>query len=187
MVRRASRIVRPVQQHHRRNMSIIPSVSIPPPNEPQEEEKPVRPRGRPRLKTGVDPKSGDGVQLPPELAESILWIPDSGSQGDEKHLPPEEMIRDALANLHVSLLPKTQHRATHPTSAGPPIEPSITLYCPIEGGTYVIDETVRELARRTNSEVLTLDALDLLAGEWGPYGKGTFISLQAESCHSSFI
>ncbi|CAG7846441.1 Protein MSP1 AltName: Full=Tat-binding homolog 4 [Serendipita indica DSM 11827] len=150
---------------------MVPSIPTPPPNEPQDDERPAKGRGRPRLKQGVDPKSGDSVQLPPELAESLLWIPDKESHPIKHSLPPEEMMQDALANLHVSLLPKTQHRATHPTSAGPPIEPSITLYCPIEGGTYVIDETVRELARRTNSEVLTLDALDLLAGEWGPYGK----------------
>ena len=53
-----------------------------------------------------------------------------------------------------------------------PLEPSVTLYCPIEGGTYVIDATVQELARRTDSDVLILDALDILAGEWGPFGKG---------------
>ncbi|KAG8809356.1 hypothetical protein FRC17_003481 [Serendipita sp. 399] len=45
------------------------------------------------------------------------------------------------------------------------------LYCPIEGGTYVIDAAVRELASRTGADVLVLDALDLLAGEWGPFGK----------------
>jgi hypothetical protein len=42
----------------------------------------------------------------------------------------------------------------------------------IEGGEYVIDATVRELARRTNAEVLVLDAVHLAAGEWGAFGKG---------------
>jgi hypothetical protein len=36
----------------------------------------------------------------------------------------------------------------------------------------VIDETVRELARRTNSEVVVLDSVQLAAGEWGHFGKG---------------
>jgi hypothetical protein len=36
----------------------------------------------------------------------------------------------------------------------------------------VIDETVRELARRTGAEVVILDSVQLAAGEWGHFGKG---------------
>jgi hypothetical protein len=57
------------------------------------------------------------------------------------------------------------------------------LYCPIEGGEYVIDETVRELARRTGSEVVVLDAVQLAAGEWGHFGKGKVIFYFVLSSH----
>jgi hypothetical protein len=77
-----------------------------------------------------------------------------------------------LNNACLSLQPQTQHRATYTTSSGPPIEPSLALYCPIEGGNYVIDETVRELARRTGSDVVVLDAVHVAAGEWGHFGQG---------------
>jgi hypothetical protein len=36
----------------------------------------------------------------------------------------------------------------------------------------VVDETVRELARRTGAEVVILDSVQLAAGEWGHFGKG---------------
>ena len=42
----------------------------------------------------------------------------------------------------------------------------------MEGGEYVLDETVRELAWRTGAEVLVIDAVQLAAGEWGHFGKG---------------
>jgi len=42
----------------------------------------------------------------------------------------------------------------------------------VEGGEYVLDETVRELARRTGAEVLVIDAVQLAAGEWDHFGKG---------------
>ena len=72
-------------------------------------------------------------------------------------LPPPELFDDALMNLHIALHPHM---------------PTLALYCPVEGGEYVLDETVRKLAWRTGAEVLVIDAVQLAAGEWGHFGKG---------------
>lgn len=87
-------------------------------------------------------------------------------------MPPPEILEEALNNLHITLHPQTQNRAVYASPQGPPTEPTLALYCPIEGGDYVVDATVRELARRTGSEVVVLDAVQLAAGEWGDFGKG---------------
>lgn len=92
-------------------------------------------------------------------------------------LPPPEVFEEALHNLHITLHPQTQHRATYASASGPLVEPTLGLYCPIEGGDYIIDATVRELARRTGAEVLVLDAIHLAAGEWGQFGKGILYRL----------
>lgn len=179
--RRPSRLARVANIPHRRAASIIPSTPPPssapdPPERENDSEKPQsRPRGRPKTSKGVDSRLGESsstVSLPPALADTLLWLPEENPEVKESSLPPEDMLQEALANLLVSFHPKTQHRATYATNAGPPLEPTVTLYCPIEGGTYVIDAAVQELARRIDADVLVLDALDLLAGEWGPFGKG---------------
>lgn len=41
----------------------------------------------------------------------------------------------------------------------------------------MIDETVRELARRTDSDVIVLDSVQLAAGEWGAFGKGASVNI----------
>jgi hypothetical protein len=115
---------------------------------------------------------------PAEIPEglNILWSPadeDFDLGASQAALPPPEIFEEALHNLHITLHPQTQHRATYASTAGPPIEPTLGLYCPIEGGDYIIDATVREFARRTNAEVLVLDAVQLAAGEWGQFGKGS--------------
>lgn len=173
--RHRPRFARVPTLQYRRVGSIVPST--PPPEPAEDADKTNAKRGRPRLNKGLDSKPGDALSLPADLAESIIWLPEENLVVKDSSLPPEEMIQEALANLLVSFHPKTQHRATYPTSAGPPLEPTVTLYCPIEGGTYVLDATVQELARRTNSDVLILDALDILAGEWGAFEKGTSPSL----------
>lgn len=58
----------------------------------------------------------------------------------------------------------------------------MALYCPIEGGEYLIDETVRELARRTGSDVVVIDAVQLAGGEWGHFGKGASIMFSQNLC-----
>ncbi|KAG9055996.1 hypothetical protein FS842_000615 [Serendipita sp. 407] len=172
IAKRVHRLPQRPDVHQRRSASMVPSTlptpPTPPPESPDDLEKPRR--GRPRIKT-TDSKPGEGSSFPVELADSLIWLPDDNVVIKETSLPPEEMIRDAMANLHVSFHSKMQHRATFPSNSGQPIEPSLTLYCPIEGGTYVIDTAVRELSTRTGADVLVLDAVDFLAGEWGPFGK----------------
>ena len=151
-----------------------------PPIPPSEPEKPPR-----RTKTSASSTSNastqrdresdpdDRPQLPQGL--DILWLPhDLPSLDSQRNniLPPPELFDDALTNLHIALHPHTQHRAAYVTATGLPIEPTLALYCPVEGGEYVLDETVRELARRTGAEVLVIDAVQLAAGEWGHFGKG---------------
>jgi hypothetical protein len=115
--------------------------------------------------------SKDFPQLPPGL--DILWTPETGhlDRNSLHSLPPPEILEESLNNLHIALHPQTQHRACYPSASSPLLEPTLALYCPIEGGEYIIDETVRELARRTGSEVVVLDAVQLAAGEWGHFGK----------------
>ncbi|PFH50653.1 hypothetical protein AMATHDRAFT_144519 [Amanita thiersii Skay4041] len=118
------------------------------------------------------PKETETLELPEEL--DILMSTEEELMSDPSHtssLPPPEVLEDALHNLQITLHPQTQHRATYSTPLGPPVEPTLGLYCPIEGGEYVIDATVRELALRTGAEVVVLDAVQLAAGEWGHFGK----------------
>lgn len=131
---------------------------------------PDKPKSR-RTKVSVtaSPKDTESIQLPERL--DILWTSEA-EPPDPHTLPPPEIFEDALNNLLITLHPQTQHRATYPSPLGPPTEPTLGLYCPIEGGEYIIDATVRELARRTGAEVLVLDAVQLAAGEWGHFGAG---------------
>lgn len=93
------------------------------------------------------------------------------------HLPPPELFTDILNKLLITLHPHTQHRATYSSAIGSPVEPTLALYCPIEGGDYILDATIWELARRTGSDVVVLDAVQLAAGEWGMFGKGELANL----------
>lgn len=132
---------------------------------------------KPRIRRSrvVSTKDSSPLEFPDEL--NILWtpeddlpdtIPDEGAA-----LPHPQLLQEALNNLHITLHPQTQHRAAYVSSSSEsPLEPTLALYCPIEGGDYVIDATVWELARRTGSEVLVLDTVQLAAGEWGHFGKG---------------
>lgn len=119
------------------------------------------------------PKDPETLQLPDTL--DILCTPGPAEHTDA-HLPPPHIFQDALDNLLISLHPQTQHRAAYASPLSAPTEPTLALYCPIEGGDYVIDATVRELARRTDAEVLVLDAAQLAAGEWGHFGPGNYSS-----------
>lgn len=127
--------------------------------------------------------NGDGIvpssQLPASL--DILWTPEPHSRTSttsdlqNPDLPPPEIFEDVLDNLHVALHPKTQHRATYTSQDGTPnsvVEPTLALYCPIEGGDYVIDETVEELARKIGADVVVLDCVQLAAGSAGQFGLG---------------
>lgn len=136
-------------------------------------EKPKLRRAKTPVTAGKDDES---LQFPDEL--DILWTPSlEQTTLHASALPPDENFEDALNNLLISLHPQTQHRAAYKTPLGGPTEPTIALYCPIEGGDYIIDATVRELALQTGAEVLVLDAVQLAAGEWGQFGAGDYIPI----------
>jgi hypothetical protein len=163
----------------RLNKRLVSSTPLPPPEDP-EAPLPDTPESLPDgtekpKRTRKSSKDSEPPQLPPGL--DIIWTPDFDpsinlSQSHSSAIPPDDILDEALHNFHITLHPQTQHRAAYPSPAGPPSEPTFALYCPIEGGDYVVDETVKELARRTNSEVVVLDSVQLAAGEWGHFGKG---------------
>lgn len=151
--------------------------SVPPPADPSPPEEPEKPARRTRVSpttSSTTSSSEEAFRLPDDL--DVLWLPDDSAETDflnNDAIPLPELFEEALTNLHITLHPQTQHRAAYVSSSGPPLEPTLALYCPIEGGDYVIDATVKELAHRTGSEVLVVDAVQLAAGECGHFGKGT--------------
>ncbi|KAF9264807.1 AAA-domain-containing protein [Marasmius fiardii PR-910] len=153
--------------------STASSPSISPTDEPERAKT-----RRTRPFTSITSKEPEIPELPSGL--DVLWTPaleGIKGQSEPDSLPPEDILEEALHNLHVALHPQTQNRAVFASPLGPPIEPSLGLYCPIEGGEYVIDATVKELASRTGAEVLVLDSVQLAAGEWGEFGPAA-MSLQ---------
>ena len=164
----------PVVDEQHSDQAVLAAADSPPEPDPTDPapEKPPR-----RRASSLSKDSDDRPQLPPAL--DILWLPDSPPSAGA--LPPPELFEEALTNLHIALHPQTQHRAAYSSPAGPPIEPALALYCPVEGGEYVLDDTVRELARRTGAEVLVIDSVHLAAGEWGHFGKGAVVAQSAPS------
>ncbi|KAF8902061.1 hypothetical protein CPB84DRAFT_1679132 [Gymnopilus junonius] len=141
-------------------------------------EEPEKPSTKPRRTRLNAPSSSskdeEPLEFPPGLEENILYFPTESVLASESNngCPPADIFEEALDNLLITLHPQNQHRAMHVTGgSNRPVEPTLGLYCPIEGGDYVIDLTVQELAYQTRAEVLVLDAVQLAAGEWGPFGK----------------
>ena len=135
---------------------------------------------------GKDPER---LELPDGL--KILWSPTDKDFGKDfdvptPDLPPPEILEEALDNLLITLHPKNQHRAAYPSRpSGRLVEPTLGLYCPIEGSDNVVDMTVGMLASRTGSEFLVLDAVQLAAGEWGDFGKGNLFIFPTSSLGGS--
>lgn len=131
-----------------------------------ETEKPKR-----RKAKSNDSDKESSPLLPLDL--DVVWSPSpTDSISSPSYLPPPVILQEALNDLLVTLHPQTQHRAIYSSNVATSVEPTLALYCPIEGGEYIIDETVRELARRTGADVIVLDAVQLAAGEWGMFQKG---------------
>ncbi|EJD05810.1 AAA-domain-containing protein [Fomitiporia mediterranea MF3/22] len=162
-----------------------PSPPEEPEENPEDEGEQEKPLGEPekakrtrRTKAEIlesAATSDNSVPLPPEL--NILWTPDTMEATSPSALPPPEIFQEVLTDLLITLHPQTQHRGAYASSssAGSPVEPTLGLYCPFEGGDYIIDETVRELARRTDSDVIVLDAVQLAAGQAGCFGKAASV------------
>jgi hypothetical protein len=136
-----------------------------------------KPKSRRTKVTSSLSKDSEPLELPEGL--DILWLPNRDvareACSDDPGSPSADVFEEALNNLLITLHPQIQHQATYATAAGGPIEPTLGLFCPIEGGDYVIDATVRELARHIGAEVLVLDSVQLAAGEWGQFGRGEFL------------
>ncbi|KAJ3559344.1 hypothetical protein NM688_g407 [Phlebia brevispora] len=154
-----------------------PDAESPPDPTTEGVEKPKR---KARTSSSKEPEAS--TSLPNGL--NILWTPESPLRSDpstsiglptNSALPPPEIFHEVLTNLYITLHPQTQHRAAYASSSGPLVEPTLALYCPIEGGDYIIDETVRELGRQAQAEVVVLDAVQLAAGECGQFGKAASV------------
>ncbi len=172
----------------RSSSSVTAAASGPPHPEEPNESVVSEPRiidqidsGEPLAEEDPDkPKRRSRSLLPSGL--NILWSPDIDphltssvaptSPFPNSALPPPDVFHEALTNLHIALHPQSQYRGTFSTNSSPLVEPTLALYCPIEGGDYIIDETVRELGRQAGAEVVVLDAVQLAAGECGQFGKG---------------
>ena len=128
--------------------------SPPPPSEP---EKPPRRTGvrratRPLRETGNQIRTIDPSFRKDSISSGCPMIRRNPIRGESLSCSRQNYL--TITNLHIALHPHTQHRAAYVTTAtGPPIQPTLALYCPVEGGEYVVDETVRKLARRTGAEV----------------------------------
>ncbi|QRW09736.1 AAA family ATPase [Ceratobasidium sp. AG-Ba] len=114
--------------------------------------------------------AGDAIQLPP-CALDAMWKSQAMNKVDPRALPPSCYLEDALSQLRTTLLPKVQHNAAHVVLGSQIVEPTLALFCPIEGGEYVIDATVKELAEKTNSEVQVIDMAQVAADRWGVFGE----------------
>ncbi|KDR81536.1 hypothetical protein GALMADRAFT_239539 [Galerina marginata CBS 339.88] len=148
-------------------------VLDPGPNTEEPEKATPKPR-RTRINSSSNSKDGEALEFPPGLEDDVLYLPTESLFAAQTNggLPPAEIFEEALDNLLITLHPQNQHRAMHPSgSSSRAVEPTLALYCPIEGGDYVIDVTIQELAYQTGAEVLVLDSVQLAAGEWGPFGK----------------
>ncbi|KAG9125205.1 hypothetical protein FRC07_008570 [Ceratobasidium sp. 392] len=114
------------------------------------------------------------TSLPSTLSTRALdsmWNSPVMSNAGSRALPPSRHFEDTLSRLRITLLSKTQRKAVHVFEGSQLVEPTLALYCPIEGGEYVIDATVKELADKTNSDVQVIDMAQVAAGEWGVFGK----------------
>lgn len=138
---------------------------------PEEDGDKPRRRTRPLLPSGLN------ILWSPDVDPNVTPPPPTSSTISNSALPPPDVFQEALTNLHITFHPQTQNRAAWPSNSSPLVEPTLALYCPIEGGDYIIDETVRELGRQTGAEVVVLDAVQLAAGECGQFGKGTCMIL----------
>ncbi|KAF9532249.1 hypothetical protein CPB83DRAFT_847511 [Crepidotus variabilis] len=139
-------------------------------------EGPEKPTVRIRRTRNTTTKEIEAPEFPEGFMEEIIYGPTESyfKKDDIPHanLPDPELFEEALDKLLITLHPQNQFRAMpSPASSGHPIEPTLGLYCPLEGGDYVIDLAVHELAIQAGADIVTLDAIQLAAGEWGLFGK----------------
>ncbi|CAE7206546.1 unnamed protein product [Rhizoctonia solani] len=126
----------------------------------------------PSEKTEEDPTK-EASPEPSKFSEGFLqglWNPQV-LQESNTYLPPKHMLDDIHAQLSIVLSPTTQSRAARSDKDKPVSEPSLTLYCPLEGGEHVVDATVQALADRCNADILMLDLSQLVIEQWSGVWK----------------
>ncbi|KAJ1307083.1 hypothetical protein OPQ81_001202 [Rhizoctonia solani] len=84
-------------------------------------------------------------------------IPTTVQDHEEPSLPPTSLIDDAHTQLSLIFTSSAPYRINEPKSGTGVNEPSLILYCPIEGGESIIDAAVHELALRSGATVKTID------------------------------
>ncbi|CUA67679.1 Peroxisome biogenesis factor 1 [Rhizoctonia solani] len=67
--------------------------------------------------------------------------------------------------------PEIQNRAARSTKGKSISEPTLILYCPIEGGQYVVDATVQALAEKFGADIQVLDLTRLVIEQWSEVWK----------------
>ncbi|KAG8920603.1 hypothetical protein FRC00_009774, partial [Tulasnella sp. 408] len=112
-------------------------------------------------------------------SEASASEPSAFGEGIDSKLPPPYILDEVEHKLRVILHPHAQKNGLRKPEDGewrppqPPVEPTLALFCPIEGGNHVIDATVQELSRRIDADVTVLDAVQLAAGLNGAYGEAS--------------
>ncbi|KAG9017084.1 hypothetical protein FRB90_001814 [Tulasnella sp. 427] len=100
-------------------------------------------------------------------------------ESSDPKLPPGYILDELEQKLRVALHPHSQKSSlpkpedSEWRSRQPASEPSLALFCPIEGGNHAIDATVQELSERVGADVVVLDAVQLAAGLNGAYGEAS--------------
>ncbi|KAG8912322.1 hypothetical protein FRC01_005160 [Tulasnella sp. 417] len=134
----------------------------------------------------ASPQSSDpsgGGEPSPSSATSHSEASGSGASGSadgvDPKLPPPYILDEVEQKLRVILHPHAQKNGLRKPeevdwrAQQSVVEPTLALFCPIEGGNHVIDATVQELSQRVDADVTVLDAVQLAAGLNGAYGEAS--------------
>lgn len=112
---------------------------------------------------------------PPEEDPTSRAFPPPPPPGPQPELPSEETLAVLQATVFESLhVGRALHGKNLSASRGDltPPEPIVGIYCPLEGGSYVLDSAMEEIAARLGGDLLELDAIELAAEGLGSLGPG---------------
>jgi hypothetical protein len=88
----------------------------------------------PVVQPAPDPGHCEESKLTPKAAEA-MWSFETSDIPDLRCLPSARQLNHALAQLLVTFHHQTQQKATYAADGTPPkFEPTLALYCPLEGG-----------------------------------------------------
>jgi hypothetical protein len=152
----SNRIARPVRR---------PSSST---SKTNSEDSPSRPPPRRQPKAPLP-------LLSQTFIDRYLWPADSPVPQDH---PPSYTFDDNLISRvqasfsYAFYCASTKLRCSTTAVRDTQVEQTVTLYCPLPCGHAIVDSMVKLVAGRLKSEVLELDALELVAGPFGAMGDG---------------